>query len=298
MAEPPVMAPTTEGAKEIRPQGWTSAHLTVIEPRRGLAGLGLTELWAYRELLFFFIWRDLKVRYRQTVFGVLWAVIQPLALMLVFTAFLGRVPGLGEEGVPYPLFALAGLIPWTFFAQGISGSATSLVDASNLVQKVYFPRLLLPLAAIGSHILDFVIALALLVIVLVSFGFPPSGRAVWIIPLTGLAIGSSAAFGIFLAGLNVKYRDVRHAMPFLIQLWLFASPIAYAAGMVPSQWLGLYYLNPIAGLVEGFRWAIFANDTSPIPLGPIAASTIITAVVLIASLAYFRVAEQTFADVI
>ena len=236
-----------------------AAPTTTIRPGRGWVSLNLRELWAYHELLYFFVWRDLKVRYKQTAFGALWAVIQPFLLMVVFSLFLGRINGISPEGVPYPLFAFAGLVPWTLFSQSLIGSSDSLVGASNLIQKVYFPRLLLPVAAIGSYLLDFAIAMLVLGLLMVYFGVLPTLDVLWVIPLTVLALATSLAVGIWLSAVNVRYRDVRYAVPFLVQLWLFASPIAYSAELVPSEWLWLYQLNPMAGVIEGFRWALLGQ---------------------------------------
>jgi len=274
-----------------------AASVIVIRPGRGWAALNLRELWAYRELLYFFVWRDLKVRYKQTAFGALWAVIQPFMLMVVFTLFLGRISGIAPEGVPYPLFAFAGLVPWTLFSQSLIGSSASLVGASNLIQKVYFPRLLLPVAAIGSYLLDFAIAMAVLGFLMLYFGVTPTVTVLWVIPLTALAVATSLAVGIWLSAVNVRYRDVRYAVPFLVQVWLFASPVAYAAELVPPQWQAIYQLNPMAGVIEGFRWALLGQGSLP-PVGAVLASTIVTVVVLITGLAYFRRVERTFADVI
>ena len=268
-----------------------------IKPHRGWVSLNVRELWAYRELAYFFAWRDVKVRYKQTVFGVLWAIIQPVMLMVVFSLFLGRIGGIAPTGVPYPLFAFAGLVPWTLFSQSLVGSSESLVGASNLIQKVYFPRLLLPVAAIGSFLLDFVIAMAVLGLLMLYFGFLPSPTVVWLVPLTALAVATSLAVGIGLSAVNVRYRDVRYAVPFLVQVWLFASPVAYSAEIIPAKWLWLYQLNPMAGVIEGFRWALLGQGTPP-PIGAIAISIVVTAVVLVLSLAYFRRVERTFADVI
>jgi len=268
-----------------------------IRPSRGWVSLNLRELWSYRELAYFFVWRDLKVRYKQTAFGALWAVIQPFMLMVVFSLFLGRISGIAPAGVPYPLFAFAGLVPWTLFSQSLVGSSDSLVGASNLIQKVYFPRLLLPVAAIGSYLLDFVIALAVLGLLMLYFGVLPSAAVLWVIPLTALALATSLAVGIWLSAVNVRYRDVRYAVPFLVQLWLFASPVAYSADLVPEQWRAIYQLNPMAGVIEGFRWALLGQGAPP-PVGAILISTCVTAVVLLLGLAYFRRTERTFADVI
>ncbi len=268
----------------------------VIRPRGGWFGLGIRELWSYRELLYFFVWRDLKVRYKQTVFGAAWAVAQPFLLMVVFTLFLGRVGGLNPGGAPYPLFAYAALVPWTLFSASLIGASDSLVGSANLLQKVYFPRLLLPIAAVGSYVLDFVIALALLGLLMLYFGVAPTLAALWILPLTALGVAAALAVGVWLAAINVRYRDVRYAVPFVVQLWLFASPVAYSESIVPARWQTAYQLNPMTGVVEGFRWALLGGSAPPV--GAMLVSTAVTAVVLATGLAYFRRTERTFADVI
>lgn len=269
----------------------------MIRPSRGWVGLGLSELWQFRDLAYFLVWRDLKVRYKQTAFGALWAIIQPLMLMVVFTLFLGRMSGIAPAGIPYPLFAFVGLVPWTLFSQSLIGSSDSLVRSANLIQKVYFPRLLLPASAIGSYLLDFVLAMGVLFLLMLWFGFLPSLTVLWLVPLTGLALLTSLAVGVWLSAVNVRYRDVRFAVPFLVQLWLFASPVAYSAQIVPTEWLWLYQLNPMAGVIEGFRWALLGQGAPP-PVGAIVVSTVVTVVVLVLGLEYFRRVEQTFADVI
>lgn len=257
----------------------------------------MRELWAYRELGYFFVWRDIKVRYKQTFFGALWAVIQPFLLMVVFTLFLGRISGIAPTGIPYALFAFTGLVPWTLFAQSLIESSNSLVGSANLIQKVYFPRLLLPISATGSHLLDFLIAMCVLGLLMLYFGVVPTANAFWVIPLTGLALMTSLAVGIWLSAINVRYRDVRHAVPFLVQIWLFSSPVAYSADLVPPAWRAVYQLNPIAGVIEGFRWALLGRGAPP-PVNAIAISALVTAVILVLGLAYFRRVERTFADVI
>lgn len=268
-----------------------------IEPTRGWISLGLRELWSYRELGYFLVWRDLKVRYKQTLFGALWAFIQPFMLMLVFSLFLGQIGGISPAGTPYPLFVFAGLVPWTLFSQSLIGASNSLVGAANLIQKVYFPRLLLPMAAVGSYVLDFLIGLAVMALLMLYFGAALSLNVLLIIPFTGLAILTSLAVGIWLAALNVTYRDIRHAVPFVIQVWLFASPVAYSADLVPEQWRALYQLNPIAGVLEGFRWALLGTGEAP-PIGSLAISGAVTFVMFVAGIAYFRRVERSFADVI
>lgn len=268
----------------------------VIRPSKRFAAFSFRELWGYRELLYFLIWRDIKVRYKQTALGAGWAVIQPFMLMVVFSIFLGHLAKVPSDGVPYPLFAFAGLVPWTFFAQGLGGAAGSLVGNSNLIGKVYFPRIIMPVATAASFLVDFVIALALLGGIMAWYGVAPSWHVVLLPLLAALALLTSLAVGIWLAALNVKYRDVRYALPFLIQLWLFATPVAYAASLVPERWRWVYALNPMAGVVEGFRWAIVDTDTAP---GlTLAVSTLAMLAILVSGLAYFRKVERTFADVI
>jgi lipopolysaccharide transport system permease protein len=268
----------------------------LIRPRTGWASLDLRELWAYRELLYFFVWRDLKIRYKQTLFGALWAVLQPVLLMVVFTLFLGRLGGISPGGISYPLFVFAALVPWTLFAQGLSGASSSVVNATNLVQKVYFPRLLLPLSAIGSYVLDFLIALVVLGFLMAAFGVSPSVAILWVLPLGALAVVATLGVGVWFAAINVRYRDVRYAVPFLTQVLLFATPVAYGTDLVPANWRILFELNPMVGVVEGFRWSVLGVGSPPVQA--VAISIAISAIVLATGVAYFRRVERTFADVI
>ncbi len=267
-----------------------------IRPRSGWASIDVRELWSYRELLYFLVWRDLKVRYRQTAFGVAWALLQPVLLTVVFTLFLGRLSGIAPPGVPYALFVLSALVPWTFFSQATAGVSVSLVNAANLIQKVYFPRLLLPLAALGGYLLDLLIALGVLVVAMLLFGHPPLLPFAWVVPMVALTVLAALAVGVWLSAINVRYRDVRYALPFIIQVLLFATPVVYPPDLVPAGWRTLYELNPMVGVVEGFRWAILADGAAP--LGPIGLSLLTSTVLLVAGLAYFRRVERTFADVI
>jgi lipopolysaccharide transport system permease protein len=269
---------------------------TVIRPRHGWAGIGLRDVLGHHELLYFLVWRDLKVRYKQTAFGVAWAVLQPLALMAILSLFLGRLSGIRPDEVPYPLFVLAGLVPWTLFSQSLVAAANSLVESAALLTKVYFPRLLFPLAAAGSHVVDFAVGLVLLCLFAILVGFPPIPSWVLLLPLSVLAIGAALAVGLWLAALNVRYRDFRYAIPFLVQLWFFATPIAYGTEALPESVQGLLALNPMTGVVEGFRWAI-TGVTEP-PAETVFVSAVATMLILLGGLAYFRRAERTFADVI
>jgi len=267
----------------------------VIRPGRGWLGLGARELLRYRDLGYFLVWRDLKVRYKQTAFGAAWAVLQPVLLMLVFTAFLGRIEGIGSAGIPYPLFALAGLVPWMLFSQSLNGASNSLVNNQNLVSKVYFPRLLLPIAAVASFLVDFLVAAVVLLIAMLIFGRVPPPTFL-LVPLLGiLAVTAALAVGLWLAAINVRYRDVKYAIPFVIQLWLFASPVAYSSELVPGQLRVVFLLNPMTGVIDAFRWASLGG---PRPDVAIAASVAVTLAVLIGGIAYFRWFERTFADTI
>jgi lipopolysaccharide transport system permease protein len=257
----------------------------------------LDELWSYRELVYFLVWRDIKVRYKQTVLGIAWAVLQPLATMVVFSIFFGKLGKIPTNNIPYPIFSFTALLPWQLFAFGLSESANSLVSSQNLIKKVYFPRLIVPLATIGVAVLDFVISFAVLVAMMAYYRIVPS-IAVLTLPLF-LLLGILAAFGVglWLSALNVKYRDVRYTIPFLTQLWLFATPVIYGTeAYIPKQWWSLYGLNPMATVVEGFRWALLgSSEALPTLIGP---SILTVVVVLITGFIYFRRTEQAFADLV
>ena len=233
-----------------------------IAPERGLIGLNLGELWAFHELLYFFVWRDLKIRYRQTAFGVAWALIQPLLMMAIFTLVLGRVSGLAPSGVPYPIFALAGLVPWTLFAQSLTGSSANLVTATNLLQKVYFRDSCCP-SRRSVPLPDFLVGVVALLCLMLVGGILPTASAILALPVAALGIVVATSVGIWLSAINVRYRDVRYAVPFLLQAWLFASPVAYPTAVIPEEWRGLYSLNPMVGVIEGFRWALWGRDPHP-----------------------------------
>ena len=269
--------------------------MTVIRPRGGWVGPGIRDLWQFRDLAYFLVWRDVKVRYKQTLFGAAWAVLQPVLLMIVFSAFLGRIEGIGPDGVPYPLFALAGLVPWTVFSQSLNGAANSLVNSQNLITKVYFPRLLLPIAGVGSYVVDLLVAMAILLLVTSAAGITLSASVVWLPVFATLAVLAALALGTWLAAFNARYRDVKYALPFVIQLGLFASPVVYTADLIPPDLRVVYALNPMVGVIEGFRWAIFGG---PRPDTALVLSFAVVIAVLGGGIAYFRRVERTFADTI
>lgn len=251
------------------------------------------ELWAYRELLWFLAWRDIKVRYKQTAIGACWALLQPLAATLTFTVFFGRLAGLPSDGLPYPLFALAGLLPWQLFTFSLSESSNSLVANKNLVAKIYFPRLIMPLAATAVGLMDFAVALAAMGALMVYYGVAPGPAALAVPAFALMAVAAALSLGLWMAALNVRYRDVRYLLPFLIQLGMFATPVVYPASLVPEEWRTLYGLNPMVGVIEGFRWSLLGGP----PPGPmLIASGAVTLLLLAGGLWYFRRTEGLFAD--
>ena len=242
----------------------------IYKPSSGWRPVNLQELWKFRELLYFLVWRDVKVRYKQTVLGVLWAVIQPFVTMVVFSIFFGRLAGIPSDGVPYPVFSFAALVPWAFFAHGLHHGGESLTSNQNLLRKVYFPRLALPIAAILTGLVDFGIAFVMLLGIMFYYGFVISATALAVVPLLALAFATVLGVSLWLSALNVQYRDIRHVLPFLTQVWLFVTPIAYPSSLLSQPWRTVYSLNPMAGVVEGFRWALLG--TGAIPIGPLAVS--------------------------
>ena len=268
----------------------------MIEPVRGWIPVELRELWEYRELIFFLAGRDIKVRYRQTALGVAWAVLQPFSTMVVFSLFFGRLGAIPSDGLPYPLFSFAGLVPWSFFAYGLTETSNSVVGSQQLITKVYFPRLVIPLATILAGVVDFAIALVILLVMMLSYGVAPTIRVVWIVPMMLLVVVSALGVGLWLSALNVKYRDVRYALPFLSQLWLFATPIAYPSSLLNPTWRPVYALNPMVGVIEGFRWALLGTRTTPGPM--LLVSALAALALLIGGAIYFRRMEATFADII
>jgi len=267
----------------------------VIRPSQGWVSLDLHDLWRYRELLYFLTWRDIKVRYKQTVLGAAWAVLQPFFTMVVFSIFFGRLAQVPSDGIPYPIFAYCALVPWSYFAGALDRAGNSLVGSANLITKVYFPRLAIPISAVLAGLLDFAIAFVVLLGMMLYYGIAPTAAVLTLPLFLLLAIATALAVGLWLSALNVQYRDVRYTIPFLTQFWLFATPIAYSSSLVPERWRALYGLNPMAGVVEGFRWALLGKDPPGLLL---AVSATVVVLLLIGGLYYFRRMEKTFADVV
>jgi lipopolysaccharide transport system permease protein len=284
------------GTAQNTAQPSSTRQRTRIRPSRGWRALDLREVWRYRELVFILAWRDVQVRYKQTVLGVAWALLQPFVAMVIFTVFFGHLIGVSSDGVPYPLFAYAGLLPWTYFANAATNSSESLVANANLISKVYFPRLVIPLAGVGSGLVDLAIGFGLFILLLVAFGVSPTPRLVLLPLLVVVVILAALSVGIWLSALNVQYRDVRYAIPFLIQVWMFATPVVYPASIVPAEFRPLYGLNPIAGVVEGFRWALLGSTDLDVRLLGVSLGIIL--VMLVSGLFYFRRMERNFADVV
>ena len=267
-----------------------------IRPSSNWTSINLRELWEYRELLYFLVWRDVKVRYKQTALGAAWAVIQPLMMMVVFSLFFGYLARVPSDGIPYPIFTFCALLPWQLFSHALTESSNSLVANERLITKVYFPRLVVPIAAVLGGMVDFAIAFAILLLMMLYYGVVPSWAIVTLPGFVLLAIMTALGVGLWLSALNVKYRDVRYTIGFLIQIWLFATPVAYPSSIVPEIWRPLYGLNPMAGVVEGFRWALLGRSEPPGAL--LAVSVVVVILILLGGLYYFRRMEQEFADVV
>jgi lipopolysaccharide transport system permease protein len=268
----------------------------IIEPARGWSRLELRALFDYRELLFFLIWRDIKVRYKQTVLGATWAILQPLLTMIVFSLFFGKLAGMPSDGVPYPIFSFTGLVPWTFFAYALTQASNSLVGNANLIRKVYFPRLVIPISAVLSGIVDFALAFLVLLVMMAFYGIVPGSAVVWLPAFLLLALVTALGVGLWLSALNVLYRDVRHTLPFLVQIWLFATPIAYPSSLLDDRWKWLYGVNPMVGVVEGFRWSLLDTASAPGPM--LIASSLTALLMLVSGLWVFRRMERTFSDLV
>ena len=274
----------------------STTHQVILRPTSGWRSLGLRELWEYRELFYFLTWRDVIVRYKQTVLGIAWAIIQPLIAMIVFNIFFGQLAKIPSDGIPYPIFSYAALVPWMFFANGLNQSSNSLVGNANLIKKVFFPRLIVPVSTVLSGLVDFVIAFLVLVAMMFYYGRVPTINVLWLPLLVLLALIISLGVGLWFSALNCHFRDVRYAVPFITQIWMFATPIVYPSSLLSEPWRTLYGINPMAGVVEGFRWALLGTGTAPGLM--IAASSIVAIIILIGGAFYFRKIEKTFADVV
>lgn len=271
-------------------------RVTIVRPAAGGAYQDLQELWEFRELLYYLVWRSIKVRYKQTLLGASWAVLQPLLTMLVLSVFLGRFARVPSNGIPYPLFAYAGLVMWTYCTGGLSQATQSIVEQQAMITRVYFPRILLPLSGVIAATVDLLLSLPVLIALMLFYGVAPA-RAVWVLPVfLLLAAATALGIGLFLSALNVRYRDVRYAIPFLIQLWFLATPVMYPSSVLPDRWRVLYGINPMAGVVEGFRWGLFGGTEPPGRM--LLVSIAIILVALAGGFRYFRRMEATFADVV
>lgn len=264
-----------------------------IEPVKGLVELKLKEIWKFRELLYFFTWRDVKVRYKQTLLGASWAILQPFLSMVVFSLFFGRLAKIASDGFPYPIFNYAALLPWTYFSGSLSAAAHSMVNSSHLITKIYFPRLILPISAVVSGLVDFAFAFLVLIGLMIFYSVPPT-IYVLLLPLFLLqALITALGVGLWLSALNVRYRDVRYIIPFLIQIWQFASPVVYSSTMLDEPWRTLYGINPMAGVIDGFRWALLGADPPGIMIW---ISVIVSIILFVSGVLYFKKMETTFAD--
>ncbi|MBN1451220.1 MAG: ABC transporter permease [Anaerolineales bacterium] len=273
----------------------TETHI-VIEPARVWTSLDLKEIWQYRELLFFLTWRDIMVRYKQTALGAAWAILQPLLTMIVFSIVFGQLAGLPSDGIPYPIFTYTALLPWQLFAFSLTQSSNSLISNQNLITKVYFPRLIIPISSMLAGVVDFAIAFIVLLGMMAYYKVVPTLAILYLPLFILLALASALAVGIWLSALSVEYRDVRYVVPFLTQFWMYATPIAYSSTLIPDSWRWLYSLNPMVGVVESFRWALLGTGRSVGPM--IWASTGMVLILLLGGLIYFRRLEDSFADVI
>ncbi len=272
------------------------APSAVIEPRKGIFELDLGAVWEYRELLYFLVWRNVKVRYKQTVVGAGWVILQPLITMMIFTVVFRYMSKIPSDGLPYPIFAYTALLPWTYFAQALGRSGGGLVGNANLISKVYFPRLLIPLASVVTPVVDFLLSFVILLGLMVWYGITPTWGVLALPLFLLLALMTALSVGLFLSALNVKYRDVGYVIPFMIQFWMYASPVIYPVSLVPERWRLLYSLNPMVGVIEGFRWDMLGNKYPD--FGVMAVSVLVVLVLLIAGLIYFKHMERTFADII
>ncbi|MCM8758017.1 MAG: ABC transporter permease [Candidatus Omnitrophica bacterium] len=269
---------------------------TIIKPLSGWVPINLKEIWDYRELLYFFIWREIKLRYKQTALGILWVIIQPFFLMVVFSLFFGRLTKLSSEGLPYPLFTYSALLPWMLFVEGVSRSVNFMLQETNLIKKVYFPRIIMPLAGVLSPLIDFLISFVIFLGLMFYFKFTPSFKIIiWLPLLVFFTLLTALASGLWFSAINVQYRDMRYVMPFIIQLWFFASPVVYSTNLLPSSWKIIYNLNPMVGIIEGFRWVLLGIESNYFCWDIWIA---VVGIILISGLLFFRQMEKNFADIV
>lgn len=269
---------------------------TRIQASKGWIPLNLAENWAYRELIGFFVWKEIKVRYKQTILGIAWAIIQPFFTMVIFSIFLGRLARVDSDGLPYPIFSYAALVPWTFFANGMTNASNSLIVNANMIKKIYFPRVTLPISMVAASLIDFVLAFLVLIGMMLYYGYLPTMNVLWLPLLLLLTIVVALGVSLWLSALNVRFRDVRYTIPFITQAWFFLTPIAYPTSLLDEPWKTIYGLNPMVGVVEGFRWALLGTETAPGPI--LIVSSIAALAILVSGLYYFRRMEKTFADLI
>ena len=283
----------TQAAVAAKPSGYPVVR---IEARRRWLALDLDELWAYRDLIYFFVWRDIKVRYKQTVIGAAWAILQPVLTMLVFSLFFGKLAKIPSQGLPYPIFYYSALLPWMYFATAMQGATNIVVENQRVITKIYFPRVVLPISSILSGLLDFAISFCVFLVLMAYYRRMPTSAVIWLPAFLLLAVLTALGVGLWLSALNALYRDVRYVVPFLVQFWLFASPVAYPSSLVPAKWRWLYGLNPMAGVIEGFRWALTGQGD---PQGIlIAVSSGAVLLLVLSGMVYYHAMEGTIADVV
>jgi lipopolysaccharide transport system permease protein len=295
VSETDVCAPELP-ASRVQDEIPSNASCLVIEPSRGWISLKLRELWEYRELLYFLVWRDVKVRYKQTLFGAAWAILQPLLTMIIFIVVFRQFANVPSDGLPYSIFAYTALLPWNFFSNALNRSSVSIVGQANLISKIYFPRLIVPLSATISGLVDFAVAFVILIGMMAWFGIVPSWGILTLPLFLLLALMTALAAGLWLSALNVRYRDIGYVIPLLTQLWMFASPVAYPLSLVPEKWRLLYSLNPMAGVIEGFRWALLGKESPDFAV--ISASAAVVVLLVFGGMVYFKRMERTFADLV
>ena len=286
----------TQSEAALPVQG-SASPIVRIEARRAWLALDLGELWAYRDLIYFFVWRDIKVRYKQTVIGAAWAILQPVLTMIVFSLFFGKLAKIPSQGLPYPIFYYTALLPWTYFATAMQSATNVVVEQQHVITKIYFPRVVLPIASVLAGLLDFSISFLVLLVMMAGYRMvPTAGAVVWLPLFMLLAVMTALGVGLWLSALNALYRDVRYVVTFLVQFWLFASPVAYPSSLVPAKWRWLYGLNPMAGVIEGFRWAMTGRGEPPSVL--LAASSLAVVLLVFSGLVYYHAVEGLIADVV